>query len=91
MLALERFLEVAEEPEQAWSIRTIMICYDGKLSAHPVIDYQAGSLRDDFEFGPLLFYNSAALIKAVAGIKETLEYAGLYQLRLKVSQHDLPW
>lgn len=91
MLALERILEVASGTGAGMVYSDYYDVLDGKLSAHPVIDYQAGSLRDDFEFGPLLFYNSAALIKAVAGIKEALEYAGLYQLRLKVSQQGLPW
>ena len=91
MLALERFLEVASATGAGMVYSDYFDLVDGKLSGHPVIDYQAGSLRDDFEFGPLLFYNSAALIQAVAGIGESLEFAGLYQLRLKVSQQGLPW
>ena len=91
MLALERFLDVASGTGAGMVYSDYFDSVDGKLSAHPVIDYQAGSLRDDFEFGPLLFFNSAALIKAVAGIGESLEFAGLYQLRLKVSQQGLPW
>lgn len=91
MLALERFLEVASGTGAALVYSDYFDSVDGKLSAHPVIDYQAGSLRDDFEFGPLLFFNSEALIRAVAGISESLEFAGLYQLRLKVSQQGLPW
>lgn len=91
MFALERYLEVASGTGAAMVYSDYFDLVDGKLSAHPVIDYQAGSLRDDFEFGPLLFFNSAALIKAVTGIKESLEFAGLYQLRLKMSQQDLPW
>ena len=91
MLALERFLDVASGTGAGMVYSDYFDSVDGMLSAHPVIDYQAGSLRDDFEFGPLLFFNSAALIKAVAGIGESLEFAGLYQLRLKVSQQGLPW
>ena len=91
MLALERFLEVASGTGVGMVYSDYYDSGDGKLSAHPVIDYQAGSLRDDFEFGPLLFYRSAALVRAVAGISESLEFAGLYQLRLKVSQQGLPW
>jgi hypothetical protein len=55
-----------------------------------VIDYQSGSLRDDFDFGPVLFFRSQALVEAAGSIRESLEFAGLYQLRLKVSQTGLP-
>ncbi len=91
MLALERFLEVASGTGAGMVYSDHFDVVDRKLKAHPVIDYQAGSLRDDFEFGPVLFFNSSALIQAAGGIKESLEFAGLYQLRLKVSQQGLPW
>jgi len=91
MLALERFLEVASGTGAAMVYSDHLDVAEGKLQAHPVIDYQSGSLRDDFEFGPILFFNSSALIEAAGGIKESLEFAGLYQLRLKISQQGLPW
>jgi len=59
---------------------------DGVRSNYPVIDYQEGSLRDDFNFGSVLFYNAANLKKAVAETTENYQFAGLYNLRLKVSQ-----
>lgn len=52
---------------------------------HPVIDYQLGSLRDDFNFGYLLFYRTES-IKNTAAEKNSYKYAGLYHLRLKTSQ-----
>lgn len=52
----------------------------------PVIDYQMGALRDDFDFGSVLFYRTSALKDAVARMDVDYEYAGLYDLRLKVSQ-----
>jgi hypothetical protein len=91
MLALERFLEVASGTGAGLVYSDYFDLVEGKLSAHPVIDYQVGSLRDDFEFGPVYFFNSAALVQAVGGITESLEFGGLYQLRLKLSQEGLPW
>ena len=41
-----------------WAIR------NGVKSNHPVIDYQEGSLRDDFNFGSPLLYRTAALKEA---------------------------
>lgn len=52
----------------------------------PVIDYQLGALRDDFDFGSVLFYRSSALKDAVSRMDVDYQYAGLYDLRLKVSQ-----
>ncbi|MBQ2194545.1 MAG: glycosyltransferase family 2 protein, partial [Bacteroidales bacterium] len=52
----------------------------------PVIDCQFGALRDDFDFGSLLFYRSCALIEAVGRMDVDYQFAGMYDLRLKVSQ-----
>ena len=60
---------------------------EGVLKPHPVIEYQDGSLRDDFDFGSLLLYQSEAMIEAVKRMDQEYEIAGLYDLRLKVSQN----
>ena len=90
MLALERFVDLASGTGAGMLYSDYFDMLDGKHSAHPVIDYQAGSLRDDFEFGPVLFFNSHALMRSTGAIRETLMYAGLYQLRLKISQEGMP-
>jgi hypothetical protein len=59
---------------------------EGRLSPNPVIDYQEGSLRDDFNFGSLVIYRAAAFRDACKRMKLQYRYAGLYDLRLKVSQ-----
>ena len=53
----------------------------------PVIDYQMGALRDDFEFGAVMLWNTAALQEAVSRMTADYRYAGLYDLRLKASEH----
>ena len=55
-------------------------------SPAPVIDYQEGSLRDDFDFGGVQLYRTSVLKEAVAAMDEEYEYAGLYDLRLRASQ-----
>lgn len=57
-----------------------------KLSSHPLIDYQEGSLRDDFNFGSLILYRASAFKDACKRMKQDYKFAGLYDLRLKVSQ-----
>jgi hypothetical protein len=59
---------------------------DGDKKPHPLIDYQKGSLRDDFDFGSLLLFRTAALKNILQEMSEDFEYAGLYDLRLKVYQ-----
>ncbi|MDR0845796.1 MAG: DUF4922 domain-containing protein, partial [Tannerella sp.] len=59
---------------------------DGKKTTSPVITYQKGSLRDDFDFGSVLVYKSSALKEAVSRMNTDYRFAGLYDLRLKVSQ-----
>ena len=52
----------------------------------PVIDYQAGALRDDFDFGSVLLWDTAKLKALVAQMDVNYEFAGLYDLRLRASQ-----
>ncbi len=59
---------------------------DGKLSARPLIDYQDGSLRDDFSFGSMMLFKTNTIKKAGIEMHEDYIYAGLYDLRLRVSQ-----
>ena len=53
----------------------------------PLIDYQTGSLRDDFDFGPLVILRTDALREAAARMTTDYAYAGFYDLRLKLSEH----
>ncbi len=85
--ALERMIRIAEDTAAGMVYADYYAVVDGEKKSHPVIDYQEGSLRDDFNFGSLLCYNTTALKKAAKRMKnETYQYAGLYDLRLKVSQ-----
>ncbi len=58
---------------------------DERINA-PVIDCQFGALRDDFDFGSVLFYRSCAVKEAVERMDVDYKFAGMYDLRLKVSQ-----
>ena len=54
----------------------------------PVIDYQIGALRDDFDFGSVLLWDTAKLKTLVAEMDTDYEFAGLYDLRLRASQES---
>jgi len=51
----------------------------------PVIDYQIGALRDDFDFGAVLLWDTAKLKALVAQMDTDYEFAGLYDLRLRAT------
>lgn len=84
----ERYVAVAVDFDAAIAFADYReILDDGSVADHPVIDYQIGSVRDDFDFGPLVIVN-ATDVQAVA---ERLGYAsdntdgGWYALRLHLS------
>ena len=84
--ALERFLSVAEDTSAAMVYADHFKEMDGIRAFAPVIDCQQGALRDDFDFGSVLVFRTSALKEAVSRMDVDYEYAGLYDLRLKVSQ-----
>ncbi|MEN8191578.1 MAG: glycosyltransferase family 2 protein [Bacteroidota bacterium] len=84
--ALERFCEVAENTGAGLVYSNYIESKNGIIEQHPVVDYQVGSLRDDFNFGHLLFYSTQALKDAVNMGISNFNGAGFYDLRLKVSQ-----
>lgn len=87
--ALERMLKIAEDASAGMVYADYYAIADGEKKNNPVIDYQKGSLRDDFNFGSLVVYDSSALKDAVQRMdKVSYDYAGLYDLRLKVSQKN---
>ena len=52
----------------------------------PVIDYQLGALRDDFDFGSVVLFRADAFREAVAAMNTDYEYAAFYDLRLRLSR-----
>ena len=87
LFAMERMLEIAEDSGAAMVYADhFNRAADGTETQAPVIDYQFGSLRDDFDFGGVLLYRTEALKEAAGRMDVAYEQAGIYDLRLKVSQ-----
>jgi hypothetical protein len=85
--ALERILGVAESTKAGLVYSDF---YDGSeqgKTLHPLNDYQPGSLRDDFDFGAMILFSVPAVRKALKkyGAIPGVKFAGLYDLRLKVT------
>jgi hypothetical protein len=85
---LERLLSVAGLTGSGLVYSDYHDLQGGQRVSHPVIEYHTGSIRDDFNFGSLLLFDSVTLRSAAsAGRRQDYEYAGLYALRLAVSRH----
>lgn len=84
--ALDRFVRLAEDSQAGMLYADSYTVVDDKQTNAPVIDYQFGSLRDDFNFGSVLFFNAAKFKEAAAGIDVQYTAAGLYDLRLRLSR-----
>lgn len=84
--ALDRFVRLAGDSKAGMMYADSYTVIEGKKSNAPVIDYQEGSLRDDFNFGSVLFFNTEVLKKTAAGIDVHYTAAGLYDLRLRLSR-----
>ena len=84
--SLERMVQIAKDTAAVMLYSDHFINIDGVVRNAPVIDCQSGSLRDDFDFGSVLLFRTDALKAAAATMVENYKFAGLYDLRLKVSR-----
>jgi hypothetical protein len=87
MHSLERMANAAEERKAGLTYSDFYCVDDRQRSRYTLNDYQIGSVRDDFNFGPLMLFSAHALRQAREKhnfIPKT-KFAGLYDLRLKVS------
>lgn len=87
--ALRRMRQIAEDSDAALVFADYReILEDGSIENHPVIEYQPGSLRDDFDFGPVVLLNNADVLAASEDFSEEeseLPDGGWYALRLRLS------
>ena len=85
--ALDRLLRVATDSNAGMVYADCYIQKDGVQEKHPTIDYQTGSIRDDFDFGQLVLIR-ASLLHEYAAKQQLTDYkwAGFYDLRLYISR-----
>ena len=86
MFALERMVQIIEMTQASMVYADHYQQMDSVQKPAPVIDYQFGSLRDDFNFGSVLLFNANVFKEVIENTEEEYQYAGLYDLRLKISQ-----
>ena len=73
---LERMAQAVREAGAGWVY--------ADAAGHPRIDYQAGSIRDGFDFGPIVAVSVECARQA--GVDDAWKWGGLYDLRLKISE-----
>lgn len=83
--AFERLTAIAEATGAGMVYADYYEIKEGVMQQHPVIDYQKGSLRDDFDFGFLMLFSTELFKQAAAEIDADYQFAGLYDLRLRIS------
>ena len=84
--SLDRMIQVCELTGAGMVYSDYYENKNTRLTPHPVIDYQEGSLRDDFNFGSVILYETSAFTEACGKINNDYKFAGLYDLRLKISE-----
>ncbi len=84
---VDRFLSIAGMTEAGIVYSDFFERSGELLRHHPVNDYQLGSIRDDFEFGPAMLLSLQAVRDSLDrfGPVPDLRWAGFYDVRLKVS------
>ncbi len=88
-LALERMVQIADITKAGMTYSDhYNVSAEGIRTDAPVIDYQKGSLRDDFDFGSVLLFRTDALKDAAARMKADYQAAGFYDLRLKMAEKE---
>lgn len=86
--SFERFLAVAEISGAGLVYSDFREFRGGQFVENAMLDYQPGSIRETFDFGPVIYLSRAAITYALAKhgpIESSLRWAGLYDLRLKLS------
>jgi hypothetical protein len=87
--SIHRLIRIAQETKAGIvTSNHITLNKDGNELTE-VLDYHAGCVRDDFYFGPIIYFNFNAFDNAITINKYDLEYAGLYEIRLSISEKHL--
>ena len=89
---LRRLAALMDETGAGWLYSDYRERKNGQLSDHPTADYQLGSVRDNFDFGPVVAISRRAAFEALDehGPLADTQWAGFYELRLKMSLRQLP-
>ncbi len=86
--ALDRFAQVAEDTGASFVYSDFREQNGAEITDHPLIDYQLGAIRDNFDFGSAILLSREGVQKALSdhgAVSPDIRWGGLYDLRLKLS------
>lgn len=89
--AIERLVSTAEDSGAGLIYSDFRDDACSQTTDHPLIDHQIGSIRDSFDFGAMMLISKRAADSAIydhGRADERLRWAGLYDLRLKLSMNS---
>ncbi|MBE0571630.1 MAG: glycosyltransferase family 2 protein [Ignavibacteriaceae bacterium] len=89
--AVNNFIFEAGKTKAGWIYSDFFEKQNGKLVLHKLIDYQIGSVRDDFDFGNCFMVKmdvAKDYLEELYSAKNDLRYSSLYDLRLTISRHS---
>src|SRR5262249_10977556 len=82
--ALERFVQVADDAGASFVYSDFRQQNDAEVTDHPLIDYQLGAIRDNFDFGSVVLLSREEVVKALRDhgeVSPDIRWGGLYDLR----------
>ena len=84
--AIKRMVQAAQMSQAVMLYSDYYQIKQGIRQATPALEYQPGSLRDDFDFGPLILYKQTTFWETIAEMDVDYQFAALYDLRLRLSR-----
>lgn len=79
---IDRLLKVAEDTQAKLIYSDYNENGNNTKASHPLIDYQIGSVRDDFDFGKAILMNTASIRSVLSMLNYNYRFAGFYSIRL---------
>lgn len=83
---IEGWIAKAKNEDTTLSYSFYQEIIDGEIRNHPLTEYTEGSIRDDFNFGPLFLFKAKDLSEYLQDKSINYQYAGLYDFRLYLSR-----
>lgn len=89
--AFSEWINASIWEEAIFSYASYFEIKEGRKTEHPTIEYTIGSIRDDFDFGPIVLIKTEHLKEYAQKIDSQLEYAAFYDLRLFLTRISNPF
>jgi Glycosyl transferase family 2 len=85
--SLHRILEIANSTNAGILYSDYIAITGDEKHFHPLINYQLGSIRDDFDFGKMIVIRKIVLSEYLSQMNDELIHSGVYDMRLYISRN----